>query len=564
VLALGSLLAGLVEAILLSLLVQVGATLSAGTTTAATRIGPLAPGRGLGVPAMLAIIAGLAVVRGGLQFVVAYIPARLIADLQVRLRKQIFDLYLNASWGIQARERDGHLQDLLTYQVTHATLGVGVAASAVVAVLTFAAMVVSAFVLDPAAAVIMIVTGLVLFALFRPVSRMVRSAAVRVADANATYAADVSETVRLAEEIASFGVQDSKSGALGERADQVRQPLLRSEFVGRAGHGLYQVAAVLFVVGGLVVLDLAGTGRVASLGAVVLVLVRAASYGGTAQHSFHLVHQYAPHLDVVSAARTRYQSAVQAHGNRRIASVDDLVFRDVTFSYVPGRPAVKDASFQIGQGQAVGIVGPSGSGKSTCVQLLLRLRIPDSGDYLVNGVPADEYNRLDWARLIAYVPQEARVMAGTVADNIRFWRDGIDDVEIERAAKLAHIHDEIMELPNGYDSVIGQRADALSGGQRQRLCLARALAGRPGLLVLDEPTSALDARSESLVQESLNGLKGKLTVVIVAHRLSLLRVCDRMIVFREGRLEAFEDLAGAEQQSDYYREALARARSTDS
>jgi ATP-binding cassette subfamily B protein len=180
-------------------------------------------------------------------------------------------------------------------------------------------------------------------------------------------------------------------------------------------------------------------------------------------------------------------------------------------------------------------VGPSGAGKSTLVQLLLRMRTPTAGRFLLGALPVDDIDLVSWRRHVAYVPQEPRLLDGTVADNIRFHRD-IDQASVERAARLAHIDHVIRAMPQGYDTVVGQRADAVSGGQRQRLCLARALAGNPSVLVLDEPTSALDRDSEAAIQATLRELRGRLTMFIVAHRPSLLEICDRIFELDRGHL----------------------------
>jgi ABC-type multidrug transport system fused ATPase/permease subunit len=162
------------------------------------------------------------------------------------------------------------------------------------------------------------------------------------------------------------------------------------------------------------------------------------------------------------------------------------------------------------------------------------MRTPTGGRLLLDDVPFDEVSLDDWRRHVAYVPQEPRLYHATVADNIRFSRD-LDQGAIEEAARLAHIHDVIVAMPEGYRTIVGQRADAVSGGQRQRLCLARALAGRPAVLVLDEPTSALDHDSEAAIQASLRELHGGPTTFIVAHRPSLLEICDRVIRLEAGR-----------------------------
>jgi ABC-type multidrug transport system fused ATPase/permease subunit len=225
----------------------------------------------------------------------------------------------------------------------------------------------------------------------------------------------------------------------------------------------------------------------------------------------------------------------------------------VSYSYGRGALALDDVSFQVADQESIGVVGPSGAGKSTLVQILLGLREPDSGSYLVHGESASSYSLEEWTRAFAYVPQEPRMLQGTVAHNIRFFRS-LDDAEVERAARLAYIHDDITTWPSGYQTPVAQRA--LSGGERQRLCLARALAGSPSVLVLDEPTSSLDPRSESLVQQTLEELGDRLTLFVIAHRFSTLRHCDRTIVLRDGRLEAFGPAEELMRSNDFYRTAL--------
>jgi ABC-type multidrug transport system fused ATPase/permease subunit len=211
-------------------------------------------------------------------------------------------------------------------------------------------------------------------------------------------------------------------------------------------------------------------------------------------------------------------------------------------------------SFDVAEGEVIGIIGPSGAGKSTLVQLLLGLRGPDEGAYEVDGRPASVYRQADWHRQVSFVPQEPRLLHASVADNIRFYRD-IAIADVERAARLARIHEDIVAWPNGYETIVGPRADAVSGGQQQRICLARALAAKPGMLVLDEPTSALDPHSETLIGESLNALKSELTLFIIAHRMSTLDICDRVMVIVDGRLVGFDTKPLLQASNSYYRHA---------
>jgi len=301
-----------------------------------------------------------------------------------------------------------------------------------------------------------------------------------------------------------------------------------------------------------------GKGHAATLGAVVLLLVRASATGQNVQSAYQGLLQAMPFVERAQEAERRYRESIPVRGTVSLAKVSTLAFEHVGYAYREGRPVLSDVCFEVDGGEVVGVIGPSGAGKSTLVQLLLRLRIAGEGRYLVNGIPAQELAEEDWHRLVSYVPQEPRLLHASVADNIRYFRD-LDQQDVERAARLARIHEDIVGWSEGYETIVGPRADAVSGGQQQRICLARALVARPKILVLDEPTSALDPTSETLIQESLTGLKGELTLFIVAHRMSTLDICDRVMIIIDGKLTAFDTISDLEQHNSYYRTASALA-----
>ena len=166
-------------------------------------------------------------------------------------------------------------------------------------------------------------------------------------------------------------------------------------------------------------------------------------------------------------------------------------------------------------------------------------------------------SRAEWARKVTFVPQQAHLVAGTVADNIRFFRDDVSDEQVAEAARLANLHDEVLAMVDGYDRQVGEQGSHLSGGQQQRLIIARALVEDPDVLILDEPTSSLDVRSESLIRKTLDQLRERMTVIIIAHRLSTLDICDRIMVIQDGELKAFDTPENLEKDNDFYREALA-------
>jgi ABC-type multidrug transport system fused ATPase/permease subunit len=286
----------------------------------------------------------------------------------------------------------------------------------------------------------------------------------------------------------------------------------------------------------------------------VLLLVRASQSGQQIQAAYQALQQSLPFIERIQGAERRYAESTPVDGRRPLSEVRTLAFADVSFAYTAARPVLSEITFSVNAGEAIGIVGPSGAGKSTLVQILLQLRNPESGRYLVNGESVEQFSRADWHKLVAYVPQEPRLLHASVAENIRFFRD-VDDEAVERAARLARIHEEIVGWSDGYKTRVGPRADAVSGGQQQRICLARALVARPQVLVLDEPTSALDPHSESLIQESLTALKSELTLFTIAHRMSTLDMCNRVMVILDGRLVAFDTKAVLEEENPYYRSA---------
>jgi len=198
--------------------------------------------------------------------------------------------------------------------------------------------------------------------------------------------------------------------------------------------------------------------------------------------------------------------------------------------------AVDHLSLQIRHGETIGIAGRPGCGNSTFLRGLLRLVHADRGRILLGDVPLDEVSRGDISRLIGYVGQSPFVFAGTVAENIAYGNENTTREEIVRAAQMAHLHEEILELPCGYDAVVQERGSNLSGGQRQRLAIARILLKMPPILVLDEATSALDNISERAVQMATGLTSADRTTILVAHRLSTLRDADRILVFDEGRI----------------------------
>jgi ATP-binding cassette subfamily B protein len=214
----------------------------------------------------------------------------------------------------------------------------------------------------------------------------------------------------------------------------------------------------------------------------------------------------------------------------------EILLENVSFEYVSNQPVLKNISVHIQPGQKVAIVGPTGVGKSTLVSLVPRFYDPVEGRVLVDGIDTREYQLKSLRRQISMVLQPPLVFPISVKENIAYGRPKASDDEIISAARLARIHDSVMKLPKGYDTLVGEQGATLSEGERQRITIARAILRDAPILILDEPTSSVDAETEAAIMDGLNQLIVGRTTFIIAHRLSTVREADRILVLRSGEI----------------------------
>lgn len=221
---------------------------------------------------------------------------------------------------------------------------------------------------------------------------------------------------------------------------------------------------------------------------------------------------------------------------RQATFARDLSYEHVDFEYEPGARVLHDISFRVTPGRVIALVGPSGAGKSTLVDLLPRLREPTAGQIRLDGVPLTDLSRSSVRNLMGVVSQDTVLFHESIHANIAYGRPGATREDVMRAAEAANAHEFVARLPEGYDTILGERGMRISGGQRQRIAIARALLRNAPILILDEATSALDTQSERLVQEAIERLMANRTVLVIAHRLATVRQADEILVLDEGRI----------------------------
>jgi ATP-binding cassette subfamily B protein len=237
----------------------------------------------------------------------------------------------------------------------------------------------------------------------------------------------------------------------------------------------------------------------------------------------------------------------------------EVVFDDVCFSYTAERPVLRDVGFAVEPGETIAIVGQTGVGKTTIARLINRTYDVQSGRVLLDGVDVREWQLESLRRQISIIEQDVFLFSRSVAENIAFGRPGASPDEIERAARAAHAHEFILQLPRGYDTVIGERGVTLSGGQRQRLAIARAWLTEPRILIIDDATSAIDSATEDRIQLAMRTAASGRTTFLITHRLSQIRRADRALVLRPSGVEAFGSHDRLMVECPAYRRLFARS-----
>lgn len=544
-------LVGVSEAGVLGLITS--AAVSVTEASEAQRLGPFTVSRGLslGLAALLLLINLL----GGMAL--ARLSSGLAADSGMAAREELLRVFHLASYERKSADRVAALQERLTTYVDRFMSSFGSLVLLLSAAMSLASFATTALVINPLAVLALGSVGVLILTVQKPMSALTKGSARALASQRAAYAEGVTESVLLAREFAVFGTDGVAGGRLIELDADVGKHFARTRYLNSMTTRLYQFFAFALVIGGLALVEGVAAAEITGIATVALILLRSLTYGQSLVGNLQLLAVSRPYIDELTELIDDYRDSSRYVGHQPMSELGTVELRGVGFSY--GNDAVLSGiDFVISPGETIGIVGPSGSGKTTLVNLLLRLYEPTEGHILVNGVTLADVEDRYWHRATALVPQEPRTLQGTIAENIRFLRD-IDDESLMTATYKANIAGFVDSLPLGLESPIGELGQGFSGGQRQRICIARALAGEPELLVLDEPTSALDGESEAAIQTTLQELAGSVTMVIVAHRLSTLSICDRIVVVDGGRVTAIGSPSEVRLNSAYYREALTHA-----
>lgn len=486
---------------------------------------------------LMILIVGLFILKALITYLSHYVNEKIATDFENEARKKLFRKTLKADWPFLLKQRIGHLESILM-QDTYMSSGILSHINGVIMVGT--SMIMYAFVAIYISVSITLMTlglGVIIFFLLRPFFYRIRKLSESFGKIYKNINNHISEHMIGAKTVKATGTENKVIDLAGQDMEILRKIRIDIALLNKAPGSFIEPLGLIFISILLLFYYYSDPQfNIISFAAIMYLVQKKISFMQSINTRLNSINEALPHLQTVLG----FEKSAEEHEEKNTGSLpfsfeNQISVKNLSFSY-GSEIILKDLNLIINRGEMVGLIGPSGAGKTTLVDILLRLLTPESGEILVDGKSINDINTNSWRKKVSYVSQDIFLLNDTIENNIRFYDDSIAQNDITESSKLANIYDFIINLPDGFNTIVGERGVRLSGGQRQRIILARALARKPEILILDEATSALDNESEVLIQKSIENLKNRATVVVIAHRLSTVMSSDRLLVLEDGKI----------------------------
>ncbi|QQG42911.1 MAG: ABC transporter ATP-binding protein [Candidatus Giovannonibacteria bacterium] len=479
------------------------------------------------------------VIKAIVFFAASFIAAKTTSEFARRKRSLLFSQTLFADWPYLTKHKLGYLDQILTTYINNSSALFSYVSSLIIVAANLLIYIVLAVNISATVAFAAFFLALASFYVFRPLFRKNAAASSEMSAIFKDVAHFINESILGIKTIKSIEAKDKIAERADNYFDRLKELDIRITLASILTSALIQPLALFFIMAALLYFYMSDQGlNMASFAVIVYAINKIFTQAQQGQSFFHSVISYEPYL----RGLMHYENEIRGRkekdlGERDFNFRDRLEFNNVHFTYGASYgPVLNGINFFIKKGEMAGLIGPSGVGKTTIVDLILRLLEPQRGAITLDGVDIYNLKLKEWRTRVGYVSQDIFLMNDTVENNIKFYGENVTDDDMIEAARMANIFDFIESLPEKFKTFVGERGIQLSVGQRQRIALARVLARHPEILLLDEATSSLDNESEILIQKSIEGLRGKITVLAIAHRLSTVKASDKLIALDAGKI----------------------------
>ncbi|MFA6304887.1 MAG: ABC transporter ATP-binding protein [Patescibacteria group bacterium] len=486
---------------------------------------------------LLIFVCLMFVLKAVMLIISSYISVRITTDYEKATRSDLYKKTMNSDWPHLIQQKLGYLENTIMTDVQYSANLLQQLSDTIMVITSLLMYILIAINISLYITLITLVLGLCLFFFFKPTMYRIKNNAEKMVQFNKKISHFINESI--------VGIKTVKATMAGEKLmeraklffEELNVYKIKIFLLRNITQSFIQPISLIFICVIFAIYYKSANFNLPSMIAIVYLIQRIFQYIQQLQGRFQSINEAYPYLkNAINFSEASSQHQEQNKGNEPYQFTNQLVFKDVSFSYHENKAVLEKIDFTINKGMMVGLIGPSGAGKTTIVDLILRLYQHESGQILLDGRDIKKIELKQWRKNIGYISQDMFLLNDTIANNIKFYDEAVGPAEIQAAAKMANIDDFVESLPEKYESIIGERGVLLSAGQRQRIVIARVLAKQPEFLILDEATSALDNESEFKIQQVLEKLKGKITIIAIAHRLSTIIESDKLLVLENGKI----------------------------
>ncbi|RKL66387.1 multidrug ABC transporter [Salipaludibacillus neizhouensis] len=491
-----------------------------------------------GLPIILAIFVFISIAQNVLQRNITIREAKIQHGFFRDMRVKTYDSLLHANWRFFVKNRKTDLINILTAELARASAGTHAFLQFFASLIFTIIQIGIAFWLTPSITAFVLSCGLILIFFNRTFLKRSLALGQRNYELGRNYLGGITDQINGIKDIKSNTLEDSRMNWYRSITKRMEHEQVEYTKLKTKSQLIYKVASALLIATFIFISVNLFQAQGAQLLLITVIFSRLWPRVAGIQSSLEQIASMLPAFKEVIAIQEECKSAVEFenadHEIRPLQVDKSIVCKNIFFRYNESEYALKNINVTIPANQMTAVVGRSGAGKSTLIDIVMGLNKPEKGELLIDGIPLSKDNLISLRRAISYVPQDPFLFNESIRENLQLVKTDATEDEMWEALEFSSAADFVSKLPEGLDTLIGDRGIKLSGGERQRVVLARAILRKPSILVLDEATSALDTENEARIKEALDHLKGKMTIIVIAHRLSTIRNADQVIVLDDG------------------------------